>query len=1130
MLWTTPIRCGRLSRVLLSLALVVTALPLGALGSQLSSADAATIFLPGAVWPDTPQPFWNPTSCAVDSVGEVLYTVDSRRNVVVKSALDGSVATSWGGTGAAIGRFNDPHGIALGPDGLVYVADTGNNRVQVFTSSGDYVRSWGVRGAANGEFNRPLGIAVTATTVYVSDTYNYRIQRFTLTGGFLGSWGSEGVSSGRFSLASGIAVDASDYVYVADTNNNRIQKFTPTGSYVRQWGPYEVSGVTVSRFNAPIGVAVDGAGKLWVADTGNRQIERSTNIGGAEARYGTLGGGDLQLRSPNGLAVSASGDVFIADTDNSRIQVWSSTGGFIRNIGADGTAPGRLRSPQSIARDSSGNFYVADSANNRVQKFDSTGGFIASWGESGTAVGQFVDPRGVAVDATGTVWVVDSGNKRVQQLSSTGEPLGQFSTVLAGDPESGKDAKPRGIAVDAAGTVYVSDVGYDRIQVHTTDGSPVRTWGSTGAGAGQLNDPNDIALRMVGGTLQVIVADTGNSRLQVFLASGTLDYGIGSFGVGQAEFRNPSGVAVGPGGTIYVADTVNDRVQQLQPSGQFLAWDADSGVDVGSYRAPVDVVADAMGDPVVLERDNHRAQVSVIDREGPHTFAWGRLGDWVNSSVDVTLSATDDRSAVEASYYRVDGGADTLYGGPVIISDEGVHAFEYWSRDAAGQVESPPRLLFATIDLTKPTVSSNVEGGGSYAFGHTVVLSATDALSGVQGVEYRIGAGAFTPYTGPFQLLTEGAVTLEFRAVDRAGNVSDLQSRSVFVEDPIPSTLSNIDGEWHPGSVEVTLGVASSLSYTTFYRVGTSAVQTYTAPFTVSDEGVTPVEYWSEGLTARESTNTQFVRIDRTPPLTAPGVRYAPFARSAVVTAPAEDTGSGVARTEYRIGDGSDWAEYSRPLDFDTVGQFVVWFRSVDKVGNIESPKSVIVTVEAPPAPSTTVNALSNVWYRKSRLVSFTATQSAGDPVVTYYRFTGDTEPTLYTGPFVVASEGVTAVEYWSEAAGVTEDVKRVDIHIDRTNPRITYLKSPTHPSQYRYYRSHNVRFVWRGYDRLSRVRGYSFVLDRRPRTVPPRSRFTTKTSVYYRNRRSGTWYFHVRARDNAGNWGPTRHYRVRIR
>jgi hypothetical protein len=62
----------------------------------------------------------------------------------------------------------------------------------------------------------------------------------------------------------------------------------------------------------------------------------------------------------------------------------------------------------------------------------------------------------------------------------------------------------------------------------------------------------------------------------------------------------------------------------------------------------------------------------------------------------------------------------------------------------------------------------------------------------------------------------------------------------------------------------------------------------------------------------------------------------------------------------------------------------------------------------------------------------------------------------------------------------------------------------------------------------------YSWVLDRRARTVPdrradgPQSGLAATVTLKARGR--GIWYFHVRGRDRGGHWGPTRTLKVRVK
>ena len=60
-------------------------------------------------------------------------------------------------------------------------------------------------------------------------------------------------------------------------------------------------------------------------------------------------------------------------------------------------------------------------------------------------------------------------------------------------------------------------------------------------------------------------------------------------------------------------------------------------------------------------------------------------------------------------------------------------------------------------------------------------------------------------------------------------------------------------------------------------------------------------------------------------------------------------------------------------------------------------------------------------------------------------------------------------------------------------------------------------------------VAGYSYALDQVADTTPDTVSEGSGTSTSYTDQADGIWYFHVRAVDNAGNWGATQHYTVRI-
>jgi len=92
----------------------------------------------------------------------------------------GSRLGGWGASGSGAGRFEQPYGLDVGPEGTVYVADQYNNRVQYFTATGSLLGIIGKRGSGNGELYYPVDVAVSADgkRLYVVEAGNDRVQYF----------------------------------------------------------------------------------------------------------------------------------------------------------------------------------------------------------------------------------------------------------------------------------------------------------------------------------------------------------------------------------------------------------------------------------------------------------------------------------------------------------------------------------------------------------------------------------------------------------------------------------------------------------------------------------------------------------------------------------------------------------------------------------------------------------------------------------------------------------------------------------------------------------------------------------------------------------------------------------------
>ncbi len=892
--------------------------------------------------------------------------------------------------------LREPGAVAVDGAGNVYVADTLNDKVKKLSSTGALLATWGGSGTSDGRLSRPDGIAVDgAGNVYVADTGNHRIQRFTSSGGFLGKWGTLGSGDGQFRYPSGVAVDTAGSVYVADTDNDRIQKFTASGSFVMKWGSH---GGFVGQLRGPQGIAVSTAGAVYVADTNNHRIHRFTTTGGFSADW-TWG--------PFEAGPDSSGRV------------------------------SRYTFPSDVALDSLGNVYVANTNDNQIEKCDGDGNALATWGTLGLADGSFSVPEGVAVQGSGTVWVADTGNDRIQALTTTGLWQKTFSARSA---SLGRLAEPSDAAVDAAGNVYVADTGNNRVQKFSSAGAYLASWGSSGTATGQFRSPSSVALDAAG---NVYVADTGNNRIQKFTSAGAFVSAWGAAGISDGLFNGPRGITLDSSGNVYVADTGNDRVQKFSSTGAFLAKWGNSGSTDGKFLSPTDVAVDGLGYVYVADTYNHRLQK--FTTAGAFNRKWGSFGP-------------------SDGQFNAPQGVLVLADGNVLVSDTGnVRIQEFTANgtfsvswgvagDEAGQLVKPvglartgttvyvveagnhrvQKLTYTVLDETPPTTSASGVPAEWVSTDVTVTLSATDDLSGVASTHYRLGTGPISTYSGPVKVSQHGPTTMAFSSLDKQGNAEPTKTVTVRIDKVTPFTaVTGVSREWGTSNVTLTLHPGDDLSgvKATYYRVGSDPLSPYKGPITVNRDGATPVQFFSVDQAGNwEATKTATARIDRTPPKTTSSLepRWRVHPIQLVLTA--EDSGSGVQTTYYRMGSGTAKV-YTGPVTISAEGLTAVSFWSVDKLGNVEATQSATAML-CTTGPVTNCD-FADGWSSEPVTVTLEAASALPAAITATYYKLGNGAATQYSEPFVVTDQGITRVTYWSQdASGNVETPKTADVKI----------------------------------------------------------------------------------------------------
>jgi hypothetical protein len=438
-----------------------------------------------------------------------------------------------------------------------------------------------------------------------------------------------------------------------------------------------------------------------------------------------------------------------------------------------------------------------------------------------------------------------------------------------------------------------------------------------------------------------------------------------------------------------------------------------------------------------------------IDVGAPTTTASGADAAWHDSDVTLSFSGADAGSGVASTEYKVDG-SDWATGTSVVIAaagdgaNDGTHTVLYRSTDAAGHVEDA-KSCTVKIDAGAPTTTESGADAAWHYSDVTLSFSGADAGSGVASTEYKVDDADWATGTSVIVPATagDGTHTVLYRSTDASGHVEDAKSCTVKIDADAPTTsVTGADGAWHNSDITLSFsgsdagsGVAS-----TEYKVDGSDWATGTSvvvPATAGDGTHTVLYRSTDALGHVEGPRSCTVKIDTAAETSSQTGADEAWHDSDVTLA---FSATGGAVTEYSV-DGADWTTGSSvivaaPADGDNDGSHTVRYRSVDEAGNIETPQSCTVMIDAS-APTTTATGADDSWHNSDVSLSFSGADTGSGVASTEYKVDGND---WATGESVVvpatAGDGTHTVLYRStDALGHVEAPKSCSVKIDTHAP-----------------------------------------------------------------------------------------------
>jgi sugar lactone lactonase YvrE len=620
-------------------------------------------------------------SPAINSALTVLLATASLLPIQEASANTLLVST-LSGTGGA-GVFNNPSGVSVSPDGVVYVADQENFQIKKIVGDSISVFATAPNPAALETANSFCSVYVkTADEIFASDCLNSKVYKFAKSGQLTRTYLMSLTLPNRFfDWGGGLAVDMNGGIFLSDEHNRVILRIDETSGATSIYaGTQGKIGSTdgdqsTALFYIPRGLAVDSKGNLIVADAGNDKIRKITP-------QKVTSSFTERIMAPIGVAVDSQDSVYsISERWAGAIITKHGSGRIfddsLRSVtsGVNGAVTGQVafagHSGFSIDRygaTPSNNLYISDWINHAVKVYSMSGQLVKRWGS--------VD--GFGVTNTGTT-------NQIYDFPSQTFPLDDGSYLVA----------------DNFTIRHVSNVGAILKTTRLTQGcyfSAGITF--TNDGTFFCTSGNKVLARFTDGSWASIGQD----------ASGYRD-GLAN----QAQFNIPEGLAVYQG-EVYVADRANHRIRKITRIAGTKDFRVASVIGTGiglptvpntiqprataSFSWPAQIAIDGLGNLYVADGGVSSVFKTSLVQNNDLTLVARPLNSWPTSmTVDLnnTLFVATERGGI----FQVKNNAMTYLGGKGFGNVEGSFISSQFNNPLGLSVDLKGNLLIADRDNQK---------------------------------------------------------------------------------------------------------------------------------------------------------------------------------------------------------------------------------------------------------------------------------------------------------------------------------------------------------------------------------------------------------------------------------------------